>query len=121
VSKVKIAGVENRGQSRFQNSELHYGADNNRFNNANNQNEKNCGGQQPARSPRVKPREIKTATRIDFLDQQACDEIAGEHEKDVDADKAAAEEWQSGVGDNNEDDCKGAQAFNIRAERNPDL
>ena len=78
-------------------------------------------GKQPAGATRVKPDEVEPASRFNFLDEKTGDEIAGEHEKDIDADKAAAEEWQSGVGDNNEDDCKGAQAFNIRAERNPDL
>ncbi len=90
MSKIKIAGVENRDQCRLQDSELHDWADHDGFNNANYQYQQNGRGQQPPRAPRVEPDKADAAGPLNLLNEEACDQVARKNEKDVHADKAAS-------------------------------
>jgi hypothetical protein len=108
VSKVEIAGIEDRSCGCFQHSELHVWADHDCFNCADGQHEKHGCGKKPTSASRVKPGEVEPAGRFNFLDEKAGDEKAGEDKEDVNADKATAEKWESCVRDDNEDDCEGA-------------
>ena len=52
----------------------------------------------------------------DLAVEQPGDEVAGDHEEDVDADEASGQERDPGVGSDDHQDCDGAQPLDVSAE-----
>ena len=67
-------------------------------------------GKEAARSPLVETEKRHRAGSAPFGDEQRCDEVAGQHEEDIDAEKPATEPGHSGMESEDTDHGHGADA-----------
>ena len=73
-------------------------------------------GQEPPRAPRVERREVDVAGGERLAREQPGDEVAGQHEEDVDANEAAGQRRNAGVERDHEQDREPTQAFDVTSE-----
>ena len=79
------------------------------------EHDENEGRQQPPRAPQPEAAQVDAVAGLPFDQQQRCDQVAAEHEEEVDAEEAAGHPVDAGVVDEDADDRERAEAVEPRA------